>query len=298
MKDDNAPPAYQATDPEAQGLNSQQPFMAPTNNTNNSPFATSDDFDYSTKIASCSPKVRKNFQAKVYTILSSQLLLTLSLGCATYKFETMKYFFQTHIGFFYLCMFVSLIACFWIALSPNPDDYLSDLQESTNQFDLTSNNLPWYVLSKRGQQILLGIFTLAEAYTLTTVTLMYDQQTVLSAILITTMVVLAVTMLAVSDRFQMCFETMNSIYYWMYGAVWLLIAIGFSSFIFGWNSKMNLIYGWLGAIVFTIYLFVDTQLIFRKVSLGDEIKCAMMLYLDIINLFLSILRILSNSSDD
>lgn len=258
---------------------------------------SNNDFDYSTKIASCSPRVRQNFQSKVYSILSTQLITTLILAYSAYTIESIKNFFLNNMGLFVISSITSIVTCFWIALSPSTDEYFANLEDqgiTTENY----NNKPWYVLSSKGQKILLAIFTLAEAYCVTTCTFFYDEKTVISAVFITTIVVLAVTVASLSDRFQMCFETMNSIYYWLWYALWLMIGIGLSSFIFGWSSKMDLFYGWLGAIVFTVYLFVDTQFVFRKVSVGDEIKCALMLYLDIINLFLSILRILGNSSDD
>ena len=116
--------------------------------------------------------------------------------------------------------------------------------------------------------------------------------------LVTAVVVVAVTAMALSDRFESTVTSAGSIYYWLNIAVWLLIGVGLSSLFFGMNSTVDLIYSWLGATVFTVYLFIDTQMVFRKVYPDEEIRCAMTLYLDIINLFLYILRILARNRDD
>lgn len=70
------------------------------------------------------------------------------------------------------------------------------------------------------------------------------------------------------------------------------------SLIFWKNSVAQLVYACLGALLFSIYLIYDTQLILGKgeysYSLDDAYLAAIQLYLDIINLFLFILRILGS----
>lgn len=68
------------------------------------------------------------------------------------------------------------------------------------------------------------------------------------------------------------------------------------SLIFWNNSVAQLIYACIGAFLFSIYVIYDTQLILGKgeysYSLDDAYLAAIQLYLDIINLFLFILRII------
>jgi FtsH-binding integral membrane protein len=47
-----------------------------------------------------------------------------------------------------------------------------------------------------------------------------------------------------------------------------------------------------GALVFSLYLVYDTQQIMRKTSPEEYIDAAIQIYLDIINLFIYILRLL------
>lgn len=64
------------------------------------------------------------------------------------------------------------------------------------------------------------------------------------------------------------------------------------------NSTTELIYGALGALIFSAYILVDTQLIMRHYHVEEEIAAAISLYLDVINLFLMILRILNSQRDN
>ena len=49
----------------------------------------------------------------------------------------------------------------------------------------------------------------------------------------------------------------------------------------------------LGALVFSLFIIYDTHMIMRKLSPEEYIFAAINLYLDIINLFLHILRMMS-----
>jgi len=69
--------------------------------------------------------------------------------------------------------------------------------------------------------------------------------------------------------------------------------------IFWRNPIVQLIYACLGALLFSIYLIYDTQLVVGKgtfsYSLDDAYLAAIQLYLDVINLFLFILQILGGA---
>lgn len=257
-----------------------------TDNSNDLP----DDFKYSVKVISCEPEIQSNFQRKVYSLLSAQLLITFIFSLLAQKSATLQLFVVTHRGLWLLSMVVSVVSCIWLSSVPNPNEI-----EQPEPFSRASP--PWYYLpSKKAQLFMLLIFTLAESYSIALVTISYDSDTVLSALLVTLVIVAGATIFSLSPMFQASMQTITSMYYWLNWAVWLMIGIGISSAIFGFRTS-NLIFGWLGSVVFTLYIFIDTQLIFRKCYIDDEIKCCMMLYLDIINLFLSILRTMSNSDD-
>ncbi|SCU93917.1 LANO_0E05160g1_1 [Lachancea nothofagi CBS 11611] len=294
------PPAYN----EAQGTSASPPAN-PTSyyQSEETRNFVPDDFKYSTTVTSCEPQVRRWFMRKVYTLLSFQLVYSFAFCFWVSHSPKAQGFLNRNQWLFIVAAIAGVVSCVWLALAPRSTEYAgesSPLNPQTGEVEPSqeTSHTPWYILSYRGQLILLGFFTFCQAYTLSLVTLVYDPKTILSAMFITGFVVLAITAMAVSDRFETTVTASNTIYYWLNLAMWLLIGIGFSSIFFGMNSTVDLIYSWLGAAVFTVYLFIDTQLIFRKVYPDEEIRCAMMLYLDIINLFLYILRILGRNRED
>lgn len=63
------------------------------------------------------------------------------------------------------------------------------------------------------------------------------------------------------------------------------------------GKTVNMVYSGIGALLFCGYIVVDTQLIMKSYHLDDEVLAAIKLYLDILNLFLFILRMMRNSDD-
>lgn len=269
-RNDNVPPpSYQDT---INSPNYDGPFIP-------------DDFNYSTKVYSCELPVRAHFISKVMNILSFQLSLTLAFILLAFQWSSFHNFMINN-GFILIFSFIaSIITCIWLSLMPRLENYESN------------QDIPWYVYGKRGQYILLSVFTLTESWLVTIVTLSYRYEIVLRAIVITTILVLAISVLSRYDRLSFLVESNTSIYYWLNWSLWIMIGLGLTSFFIPWNDKWDLLYGWLGAILFSVYLLVDLQLVLRKVHCDEEIRCSMMLYLDIINLFLSVLRILSHNDE-
>lgn len=247
-----------------------------------------DDFNYSTKVFSCELPVRAHFINRVMNILSLQLCTTLFSILLAFQNTTFHNFMINHMSLAYLSLVVSFVTCMWLCFMPRVDSYEG----------LRNEEIPWYVCNKRGQYVLLTVFTLTETWIITLSTLTYRYEIVLRAIVVTTILVLGISILSRFDKLAFLVESNSSIYYWLNWSLWIMIGLGISSFFVPWNDTWDLIYGCGGAILFSIYLLIDLQLVLRKVSCDEEIRCAMTIYLDIINLFLSILRILSHTSDD
>lgn len=85
---------------------------------------------------------------------------------------------------------------------------------------------------------------------------------------------------------------------YLFGALWILIIFGFMAAFFPYNSTVELGYGIVAALIFSGYILVDTQLIMRHYHVEEEIAAAISLYLDVINLFLAILRILNSQQNN
>jgi FtsH-binding integral membrane protein len=174
---------------------------------------------------------------------------------------------------------------------------------------------------------LLALFTLMEAFTLGIVTAFYDDVIVLQALLITTGVFLGLTLFTLQSKvcllFCILFLQLNDVHSkydfsgmgpWLFGGLLALgrscailhpeppskslaVMTGFVGAFIPFSSTLNLIYAIGGTLLFSGYIVYDTYLINRRLSPDEYILGAISLYLDFINLFLNILRLLSNMQD-
>ncbi|KAL7270753.1 hypothetical protein RUND412_006529 [Rhizina undulata] len=69
---------------------------------------------------------------------------------------------------------------------------------------------------------------------------------------------------------------------------------GFVAIFFPNSSGVELVYSSAVALLFSAYVLADTQMIMRRVHVEEDIFLEISLYLDILKLFLAILRILNN----
>ena len=84
-------------------------------------------------------------------------------------------------------------------------------------------------------------------------------------------------------------------------AIWILLGVmllvGIFMFIFRECRTLHLIYCGLGLIVFSVYLLIDVQLILANkrygLSIDDYVIGVLILYIDIIMIFMYILSLLS-----
>jgi FtsH-binding integral membrane protein len=140
--------------------------------------------------------------------------------------------------------------------------------------------------------IFLGGFTLLEGYAISVITSFYQSKVVLTALVFTGAIFIALTLFACQTKYDFT--------HWMpylIGALWLLIIFGFMMAFFPYGKTVNLAWGIIAALIFSGYILVDTQLIMRHYHVEEEIAAAIALYLDIINLFLAILRILNSQQN-
>lgn len=84
--------------------------------------------------------------------------------------------------------------------------------------------------------------------------------------------------------------------------IFCIILLCFGIVCIFWSDPIvQLIYSCLAALLFSIYLIYDTQMILGKgqfsYSLDDAYLAAIQLYIDIIELFLNILRIIGYASN-
>lgn len=141
--------------------------------------------------------------------------------------------------------------------------------------------------------LFLAGFTLMEAYSISLIVSFTDSKIVLEAVLFTFGIFVALSLFACQSKYD--FTAWQP---YLFGALWVMILFGFMSAFFPYDSKVELGYGIVAALVFSGYILVDTQLIMRHYHVEEEIAAAISLYLDIINLFLAILRILNSQNNN
>jgi len=138
---------------------------------------------------------------------------------------------------------------------------------------------------------LLGGFTLSMSWSIGTVCAQYAAHglglVVLQAVVLTASVTVALTVFTLrSDRdFSFLGAGLGS-------AVWLLILGSLIASITG-AAAMHVALSVAGAAIFSLYIVFDVYMISRRLSPDEYISAAISLYLDILNLFLHLLRILA-----
>lgn len=124
----------------------------------------------------------------------------------------------------------------------------------------------------------------------------YEKDEVLMAVGITAVVVLAITIFAFQTKYD--FTMMGG---FLFVALIILICFGFLM-IFFHSRVLSIVYASLGALIFAMYLVYDTQIMMGggkmySISPEEYIFAALNLYLDIVNLFLYILQLISAARD-
>lgn len=225
-----------------------------------------DDFKYTGTVSGCHLSIRQAFIRKVYTILSLQLLITLGVGAVITMNAGIRAWTLSNQWLFWVSLFGSL-----------------GLLLGTY---LTQRSYPKNL-------IFLFAFTLCEAYLVGVVSSLYDTRIVIQALIITVVVFAGLTAIAMQTKYD--FTGWAGV---LSGLLWFLIAFGFVMMFFPYSSMAELIYSGIGALVFSAYILFDTQQIMNSYHPEDEIPAAIALYLDLINLFLNILRILQQTNDN
>jgi len=141
--------------------------------------------------------------------------------------------------------------------------------------------------------LFLAGFTAMEAYSISVIVSFTDSRIVLQALFFTLGIFIALSLFACQSKYDFT--------HWapyLFGALWVVVLFGFMSMFFPHSSSVELGYGVVCALIFSGYILVDTQMIMRHYHVEEEIAASISLYLDIINLFLAILRILNSQNNN
>lgn len=207
--------------------------------------------------------VRRAFIRKVFSILTIQLLFTFSVVCIFTFSSVVKEAVQSSI-WAYVSSFIIFIV-------------VASALSCCKSF---SRRHPWNIVG-------LAVVTLSLSYMVGTVASFHDT----SAVIITmgTTMAITVAIIAFSAQTRYDFTVCNGFLLVM--AV-VVIMFGFFS-IFYYSYIADVAYGSLGALLFSLFLMIDCQLIMGRASYSldpeEYIYAALIVYLDIVLIFLYLL---------
>ncbi|XP_006824024.2 protein lifeguard 2-like [Saccoglossus kowalevskii] len=215
--------------------------------------------------------VRRMFIRKVYLILMVQLLCTMGFIALFVLNEDVKMFVWRNSWIYwmsyalFIVFFIFLVCC-----------------------EKIRRSYPTNV-------IMLALFTLCLSYMAGTISSTYDTKSVLIAFGICAGVCLGVTIFSIQTKFD--FTTCGSVLFMCSLALFLF---GFIC-IFTYNNILQTVYAGLGALLFSAFLAFDTQLIIGgkryEISPEDYVFAALNLYIDMVYIFLFLLRLVGGSSN-
>ena len=217
-------------------------------------------------VAEATLDIRMQFIRKVYAILTAQLLLTAALSTISFFSDPYRSWIQSNSWLMWGSLFGAIafmLLTFWKRKS-----YPTNL-------------------------IFLSAFTFLEAYSISVITSFYESRIVVEALVLTLAIFVALTLFACQSKYDF-----TSWMPYLFGALWVLIIFGFMARFFPGGKTIELVYGVVAALIFSGYILVDTQLVMRHYHPEEEIAAAISLYLDVINLFLAILRILNSQQNN
>ncbi|KAK9137116.1 hypothetical protein Sjap_007710 [Stephania japonica] len=214
-------------------------------------------------------ELRWGFIRKVYGILSAQILLT------------------------------TLVSAFTVLYAP-----LNDLLRGSSGILLFFAVLPlilmWplYIYHQKHPHnfVFLGLFTASLSVTVGVACANTEGKIVLEALILTSAVVFSLTGYTFwAAKKGKDFSYLGPI---LFTSLVILILTGFIQMFFPLGPTSIAIYGGLGALIFSAYLIYDTDNLIKRFSYDEYIWASVVLYLDILNLFLSILRVLRGMQSD
>ena len=216
-------------------------------------------------------EVRRGFVRKVFGIVAFQLLVSSAVAVGMSAIPPLKAYVASPRGAWTLWTGLGVTLALVLTLSCSPD------------------------LARRHPHglILLSAFTAAEGWVIGAVTMFADTQIVISAALITVVVVAALTLFAFQTKYDFTMKR-GLIFTVLLG----LVLFGLGAMFFR-SKVVTIAWSAAGAAVFSAILVVDVQLLMsgKRYSLSEDdyILAALAIYLDVVNIFMHILRLLQAS---
>jgi FtsH-binding integral membrane protein len=219
-------------------------------------------------IAADENKLRWGFIRKVYGILSVQFVLTTVVAGLVVLSASVNQFFQSNPASVLVLAFLPLVL-----MCP----------------------LYAYQQSHPLNLILLGLFTVSISLSVGISCSLAPPAIVLEALLLTAIVVVSLTAYTYwAAKRGHDFSFLGPI---LFTSLVIVVMFGFVQAFFPLGPISQTIYGGLTALLFSAYIVYDTDNLIKRYTYDQFIWASVVLYLDILNLFLSILQILRQSNN-
>ncbi|KAK7243023.1 hypothetical protein RIF29_37807 [Crotalaria pallida] len=211
------------------------------------------------------PQLRWSFIRKVYSIISIQLLLTIAVASVVVAVHPIaRFFVGSTTG---LVLYIVLLIAPFITLCP----------------------LYYYHQKHPLNYLLLCIFTVTLAFGIGLTCAFTSGKVILESVILTTVVVLSLTLYTFwAARRGHDFSFLGP---FLFGALLVLVVFAFIQILFPLGKLSVMIFGCLASIIFCGYIVYDTDNLIKRFSYDEYIWASVSLYLDIINLFLSLLTV-------
>ncbi|KAL3828837.1 hypothetical protein ACJIZ3_017639 [Penstemon smallii] len=212
-------------------------------------------------------QLRWGFIRKVYGILSAQILLTTAISAATVLYTPINDLLRGNSGLLLFLIFTPFILL-W----------------------------PLHIYQQKHPLnfIFLGLFTASMSVTVGVSCANTEGRIVLEALILTSAVVLALTGYTFwAAKKGKDFSFLGPI---LFTSLFILILTGFIQMFFPLGSTSVAIYGAISAIIFSGYIVYDTDNLIKRFTYDEYIWASVTLYLDVLNLFLTILRMLKQEN--
>ncbi|XP_068611981.1 glutamate receptor, ionotropic, N-methyl D-aspartate-associated protein 1b (glutamate binding) [Brachionichthys hirsutus] len=256
------------------GPKSSSPYFAPDQDFNDDvyrhgddppPFDENQDFDFGLD----NKNIRRAFIRKVFLVLTAQLMVTFTFVAVFTFVDEIKAFVMVNIWTYFVSYAIFFVSVCVISCCGN-----------------FRRRHPWNLVA-------LSILTLSLSYMVGMIASFHDTESVVMAVGITAVVCFSVVLFSLQTKYDF-----TSCYGVLFVCLIVLILFGFLC-IFIHDRILHIVYAGLGAMLFTCFLAVDTQLLLgnKEMALSPEeyVFAALNLYTDIINIFLYILAIIGRA---
>ncbi|KAM8734623.1 glutamate receptor, ionotropic, N-methyl D-aspartate-associated protein 1b (glutamate binding) [Acanthopagrus schlegelii] len=229
------------------------------------PFHENQDFDFGLDNKS----IRRAFIRKVFLVLTAQLMVTFAFVAVFTFVDQVKQFVMVNTWMYLVSYGIFFVSVCVISCCGN-----------------VRRRHPWNLVA-------LSILTLSMSYMVGMIASFHDTESVVMAVGITAVVCFAVVIFSLQTKCD--FTSCHGVLF-----VCLIVLIFFSILCIIIRDRiLHIVYAGLGAMLFTCFLAVDTQLLLgnKELSLSPEeyVFAALTLYTDVINIFLYILAIIGRA---